>query len=302
MNGRSLSFDTSPRRLVYTKWAAATGALAIFFSGWLYRLADYSLGNELYSHVLLIPFLSGYFVWLKRHRLPTPRFERSILAIGLLAVGTLTTCALLAAKLGEIVLPVEDELFVSTVSALLLFTGMSLLLLGTAFARAIAFPLAFLALAVPLPVWARDNLEMLLQIGSSYAAFLMFRAVAMPVYHDGFVFQLPGTTLEVAPECSGIHSTVALFVTSLVAGYLFLRSPWRRGVLAVLVVPIAIARNGFRVFTLGELCVHFGPRMLDSPIHHHGGPVFFVLSLIPFGAVLIWLVRSERAHVPRAAA
>ena len=33
--------------------------------------------------------------------------------------------------------------------------------------------------------------------------------------------------------------------------------------------------------------------MIDSPIHHHGGPIFFALSLIPFFLFLIWLRKSE---------
>jgi len=37
--------------------------------------------------------------------------------------------------------------------------------------------------------------------------------------------------------------------------------------------------------------------MIDSPIHHHGGPIFFILSLIPLYLLLLWLRRSD-AHRP----
>jgi exosortase/archaeosortase family protein len=100
--------------------------------------------------------------------------------------------------------------------------------------------------------------------------------------------------MYVAPECSGIHSTVALFLTSLVGGQLLPRSPWRRTILAAVVLPIALVRNGLRVFVIGQLCVQIGPEMIDSFIHHHGGPIFFAVSLIPFSAVLLWLVRADR--------
>ncbi len=60
------------------------------------------------------------------------------------------------------------------------------------------------------------------------------------------------------------------------------------------VIPLAVLRNGFRVFTIGELCVHIGPQMIDSPIHHQGGPLFFILSLVPFLLLLYLLIRSER--------
>jgi hypothetical protein len=34
--------------------------------------------------------------------------------------------------------------------------------------------------------------------------------------------------------------------------------------------------------------------MIDSPIHHQGGPLFFALSLIPFFLLLLFLRKSER--------
>jgi len=113
------------------------------------------------------------------------------------------------------------------------------------------------------------------------------------VFREGLRFHLPGIVIEVAKECSGIHSTLVLFVTSLLAGHLFLRSQWKKAVLALAVVPLGIARNGFRIFTISWLCVHVGPAMIDSPIHHRGGPIFFTLSLVPFLALLFVLRKSE---------
>ena len=65
-----------------------------------------------------------------------------------------------------------------------------------------------------------------------------------------------------------------LFITSLVAGYFFLRSPGKRTALTLAVVPLALLRNGFRIFTIGQLCIHIGPEMINSPIHRRGGPCF----------------------------
>ena len=114
------------------------------------------------------------------------------------------------------------------------------------------------------------------------------------VFREGLVFHLPGITIQVAQECSGVRSSLVLFLTSLLAGHLFFKSPWRQAALTCFVIPLAILRNGFRIFTIGELCVHISPAMIDSPIHHRGGPVFFALSLIPFFLLLLWLRRGER--------
>jgi exosortase/archaeosortase family protein len=106
---------------------------------------------------------------------------------------------------------------------------------------------------------------------------------------------LPGITLEVARECSGINSSYVLFITSLIAGQLFLRKPWKRVALALFVIPLAIARNGLRIVTIGWLCVHISPDMIHSIVHRRGGPLFFALSLVPFFLVMLWLRRGETA-------
>ena len=49
-----------------------TGLLMVGFSAVLYRLLKYSLKEELYSHVLLIPFICGHLIWLQRGTLPLP--------------------------------------------------------------------------------------------------------------------------------------------------------------------------------------------------------------------------------------
>jgi exosortase/archaeosortase family protein len=120
-----------------------------------------------------------------------------------------------------------------------------------------------------------------------------------PLLRDGTVLALPGIVLEVARECSGIHSSWVLFLTSLVASNLFLSSPWRRLILVAFVIPLAIVRNSFRILVIGLLCVHVGPHMIDSYIHRQGGPIFFALSLIPLFGLLLWLRHQEKPFTLR---
>jgi exosortase/archaeosortase family protein len=126
----------------------------------------------------------------------------------------------------------------------------------------------------------------------------MFEAAGTAAIFQGLQFRLPDITIEVAPECSGIHSSLALLITSVLAAYLFLRAPWKRFVLVVAVIPLAIVRNGFRIFTIGELCIHLGPQMINSYIHRHGGPIFFALFLVPFFVLLVFLAKSDRSRAP----
>jgi exosortase C (VPDSG-CTERM-specific) len=191
----------------------------------------------------------------------------------------------------------EDTLALTTLSFLCCCAGACFLFLGRNIVCSLAFPLVFLLFLVPLPVALREAVETFLQHTSAVAAGFLFRVYRTPVLQDGLQFQLPNVTIEIAPECSGIHSSLVLFITSLLAAQLLLRSPWKRALLVLFVIPLAIIRNGFRVFVIGELCVHVGPEMIDSPIHRRGGPIFFLLSLIPFFLLLLFLMKLERKSV-----
>ena len=105
---------------------------------------------------------------------------------------------------------------------------------------------------------------------------------------------LPGIVLEVAQECSGIHSSWVLFITSLVASHLFLESPWRRIVLVAFVIPLAIVRNSFRILVIGLLCVHVGPHMIDSSSIVKAGPSSLCCLWYRCSLLLAWLRRQER--------
>jgi exosortase C (VPDSG-CTERM-specific) len=206
---------------------------------------------------------------------------------------------LIAGRAG-MVLPVEDQLAATTASFLLIAVGTLTWFLGRSLVAALLFPLGMLAFLVPLPAATMAAIEALMQHGSAAVAKVLFGVFGTAVFYQDLIFQLPGINLHVAPECSGLRSTVALTIVSLVTGFLFLRSPVRRTILVVAILPLALLRNGFRIFTIGELCVHFGPEMIDSPLHRRGGPIFFALSLIPFFVLALLLLKNERRARPTA--
>jgi len=66
-----------------------------------------------------------------------------------------------------------------------------------------------------------DGILYILQVGSA-EAFQLFLAVStVPFQREGFVFHLPGVSIEVAEQCSGIRSSLALLITSVLAGIFF---------------------------------------------------------------------------------
>jgi len=100
-------------------------------------------------------------------------------------------------------------------------------------------------------------------------------------------------SFEATQGCSTLDSNLILLAASLLVGSFYLRSPWKRVLLTLFVIPLAIFTNGFRLFTIMELCVQMGAHAIDSPIHRYGGPIFFALSLIAFLLFLVWLRKLE---------
>jgi exosortase C (VPDSG-CTERM-specific) len=271
----------------------AVGALSFVFSWQIVALVKFAWSSDLHSYAILIPFLTAYLIWMKRDRIPPATPAKSAKAAWPLALGVIGIATYGWLLTSGAVMANEDALALVFGSYVLLLASAAICYLDSAALRACAFPLSLLVFIVPLPGAVTRMLESILQHGSATAAHYMFTMSGMPVFHEGVVFSLPGIVLHVAPECSGIRSSLALLITSLVAGYLFLRSPGHRAILALAVVPLAFLRNGFRVFVIGELCVRVGPEMSESFIHRHGGPLFFALSLIPFAAILYFLVKLE---------
>jgi exosortase len=145
-----------------------------------------------------------------------------------------------------------------------------------------------------------DALETASKYASAEVANVLFHFSGTPFLREGLMFQLPSITIEVAQACSGIRSSWVLFMTSILAANLFLKTPWRRFALVVFVIPLAILRNGFRILVIGLLCVNIGPQMINSVIHRRGGPLFFIVSLIPFFVLLWWLQKGDsRTRQPK---
>ncbi len=270
--------------------------LSLAACGPFIELGRYALKEELHSHILLIPFVSLYLAALKREELG--RAQSGSVA-GAVAGTVGFVVAAVAVYLGYAMagaqdLERHDEMVRTGACYALLLVAGGFLFLGTSWMRRLAFPFGLLVFMVPLPGFVVAGLEGFLMRASAVVADWFFQWTGTPVFRNGQVIEVPGTTLAVARNCSGIRSTLVLFITSLIASYLFLSSFWHRGLLVAMVVPLGILRNALRVLVIGLLCVHVGPEMIESWVHRHGGPLFFAASLVPLLAVAAWFRYRER--------
>ena len=282
-------------------WSAA-------FAFVLVRLIRYSCGSELDSYIPLIPFITVYLLWVQRQSHSSdspvaPGADFLTVQRGLAALLWVGSAALLVLQLGWVsgratggeagwlFLPVTAYV-TGIIGGVIFFFGIG------PFMRA-AFPLLFLYYIVPIPASVTHLLRVALQQGSAETAYLLFKLTGTPVLREGLVFCLPDLTIQVAEECSGIHSSLVLYITSLVAGYLLLGKLWTRALLVLVVIPLSLFRNGVRIVTISLLTIHVDPGVIHGPLHQRGGPIFFILSLVAFAGV-VWGLRWCEKKQPRA--
>ena len=265
--------------------------LAAIFGHSLLTLIKYVASSQLHSYILLIPFVSAYLLYIRRDQLPKKYSVDLPLAIVSLAIGLGILIFTYWLDFAGRAPGINDRLTLLTISFLCCLAAGGFFFLGRTWMRAAAFPLAYLSFMIPMPDTMAEALEQASSIASAEMANILFHISGMTFLRAGQIFQLPNITLEVGQECSGIRSSLVLFITSILAANLFLKTTWRRFVLVAIVIPLGILRNGFRIFVIGLLCVHVGPQMIHSLIHRRGGPLFFVISLVPLLLVL-WLLRK----------
>ena len=262
----------------------------VVFYGPLRQLLGMSMHNELYSHIPLIPLVSGFFLYWDRKSIFS-HVEHSIGAgiLPILLGAVLATVGFVnVAGLNQ-----NDYLSLMTFSVLVLWLGVFILLYGLQTFKRATFPLLFLFFMVPIPSAVTQAAIEFLQRGSTEAVNVLFYLLGVPATREGFVFHLPGLSIEVLENCSGIRSSIALVITSVIASKLLLRKGWTRSLVAISIVPIAILKNGIRIVTLSILGVYIDERILLGDLHRKGGVVFFGISLILLWAVIIPLRKIE---------
>lgn len=275
--------------------AFVAGALIFCFTP-LWSLFRFAWSNDTFSYIPLVPLVSAYFIFeyrkkifLDGERWHPAGFVPIAFAILLYALGSSQ-----ADRLAEL-----DYQALMALSFISLLVGSLGLFYGGGAWRAGWFPIFFLLFIVPVPPVILDRIVSFLQKWSADVAYVFFGVTGVPMYRDGFFFHLPGVTVEVAKECSGIRSSISLFLVSLLAGHLMLRERWRKGVLTLSIIPITIVKNAVRIVMLSLVAAYVDPGILGSIAHRRGGIPIFGLALVLLASVLWILRRGERKERER---
>jgi exosortase len=272
-------------------------ALAFIMAYLSIKTLYYSSSNrEYYSHIVLIPLVSMYLLYQDWRDIfkdgqgeHAPRYDWKM-GVPLLLGGVLL---FLGGQFSVVQLNQNDVTSVIALSGVVFIHGAFILCYGVQAFKAALFPLLFLIFMIPIPSAVMDSIIYALQVGSTEFTNVLLMASGVPFLREGFVFHLPSISVEVAKQCSGIRSCLALLITATVAGHLFLKTGWKKVVLALAAIPIAMFKNGIRIVSLTLLGAYVDPRILQSDLHREGGIPFFIVALLLLAPVLYFLRKSE---------
>ncbi len=254
-----------------------------------------------WGHVLIIPAVSGYFIWLHRADLKqlqpfTPCWGALVLVCA--GVGWYLLCVF-----GPKPLFHYNVMSLGIVSTLL---GTAWILMGTKAMRWLWFPILYwwiFGQAVSEVLMNRLTFQMqdISAVGAQFLltvfAFDVDRAGnTLTVWSDGV-----GHPLNVAEACSGMRMLVAFMALGVFLAYTNLRGFWPRAALVITGIPVALGVNVLRIATTGFAST-FDQNFADGEFHELIGFVWLLPALFMYMGVL-WVIRTllvDDREVPHA--
>ncbi|MFZ1099133.1 MAG: VPLPA-CTERM-specific exosortase XrtD [Steroidobacteraceae bacterium] len=244
---------------------AAVSLVLLFQNTFAYLYAVWH--REEYSHGFLVPFVSAYLLWQRRHRFEQVEFHGSWIGVVVAALGVAIYF------LGS----VASITTVDTYALVIVLMGTALALMGWPAFRIALAPLALLFLMNPIPNFFYYNLSSELQLLSSQLGVAFMRMFGVSVFLEGNVIDLGSYQLQVAEACSGLRYLFPLMTLGVIIGCLFKGRAWIRWCLFLSTVPITVLMNSFRIGAIGILVDRFGVAQAQGFLHLFEGWVIFMI-------------------------
>ena len=254
--------------------------------------------GEDWQHCYLVPFAVAGMVWFERKNLPDAEFTKSWAGLAAIVFGFFVYWVGYRA----------DNIFIAYASFQILVGGLVLWLLGWKWAKALFIPWAFLVFMYPLTFL--DNLIAFpLRMVMSEASVHVLNVFGIGCIKSGTAIlsapdQLAGLragarfSVDVADPCSGIRSLFALMMVSALYGYFTQEGTWRKAILFLSSIPLAIAGNLARIVMLTIGTIAMGPAVaigtLEKPTFFHMMAGYVVFAVALGGMLGIgWLINAD---------
>jgi exosortase A len=260
------------------------GAVLLVYLHTTQSLYGIWLRSDTFTHGLLVFPVFAYMVWNERHQLARVALAPCLPALALVAL----------AGFGWLLGRLSASLVVEQFSMVALVPAAAWTLLGSAAMRVLAFPFAFLFLAVPsgefLVPWLIDR--------TADFTIEAVRLSGVPIYRRGNTFEIPSGSWSVVEACSGIRYLMASVLGGMLFSYFFLRSWKRRVAMVLLSVVVAVAGNWLRAYLIVMLG-HLSDNELAAGVDHVVyGWLFFGVLIAALFAIGLHLARAEYRTQP----
>ena len=159
----------------------------------------------------------------------------------------------------------------------------------------------FLFFMIPLPDKVNDLLAQPLQSIATHSSVSLLKNSGLWVLNEGNVIYLGKEPIFVAEACNGLSMLMTLAATLAAAMFLFPIPVWMRAILALSVVPIALASNILRIFATAWCFQRFGVEAGGKIAHDAAGWLMMPLAIAMamFEVILLsWLVVEEDQEIP----
>jgi exosortase B len=275
MQTGTLSLDASaaPRHRL-APWALVAG-LALLYGPTYWDFLFGFWASEAQGHELLVIGVSAWLVWRKRAALAAlPAPQRTGPATLLFVIGLLLYGA------GRYLSQLHINLRIELTSQFVVLLALLLAFKGWHGVRMVAFPLAFLLFAMPLPGALVTAITMPMKQAVSACAVWLLGGLDYPVGRSGVVITIGQYQLLVAEACAGLQTMFTLEALGLLyVNLMAYRSAWRSVAMSILAVPAAFAANVVRVAVLALVTFHFGDAAGQGFMHGFAGIVLFIVAL-----------------------
>jgi exosortase len=250
--------------------ASAALALTAYIPMFKWMVDRWMAAESYYGHGILIPVISLYFVWRRKHMLAAAPKSNDMTGLFIVSAGLLVHLASSALRI----------YFLSGFSFVLVLYGLVLFFFGREFSKNLVFPIFFLFAMIPLPLVLIGTLTVKLKLAVAEAATLVLNNIGFPSARDGSVIMMPTSKILVGAPCSGLRSLISLLTLGLVFAFAMKTSVIKKGILFLSSVPIALGTNVVRVTMLAIVNDLYGEKAASGFFHDLTGFIMFGIAFI----------------------
>ena len=256
-------------------------SIAFFWAYWagIKDLWKIWMRSDEYSSGLLVPFLAGYILWIRRKQILSVPIKPSIWGLFLFVFAQ-------AMRIFGLFYLFDSA---QRLSIIFNITAIVLLLFGWKLLIKVATVILFLFLMLPWPNRIHAAVSLPLQQISTASAVFCLQVLGFDIMREGNVIHIGNSLVAVAEACNGLRMITAFFVISGLVALLVNRTWWEKLIVLISSIPIAFLCNTVRLTITAIIFTRIEGPYWEKIFHDFGGYAMMPLAL-GFIVGELWLI------------